>query len=151
MLVEVGVSNAVDVIGPVREHVAAERHVPLLITPVAMGTKLMVAPAVVEIAMTVVSIMVPVPIMVSIMVSIMPVMTPIVLIETVTIILVELLPAADRGVFVFVYSREMLKFLTSPAGRVFELRCGRGYRALAARSAAASAFSRRGKPVVALG
>ena len=147
MLVEVGVSNAVDVIGPVREHVAAERHVPLLITPVAMGTKLMVAPAVVEIAMTVVSIMVPVPIMV----SIMPVMTPIVLIETVTIILVELLPAADRGVFVFVYSREMLKFLTSPAGRVFELRCGRGYRALAARSAAASAFSRRGKPVVALG
>ena len=68
-----------------------------------MGTKLMGSPAVVEIAMTVASIPVPIPVVVSIM-------TPIVLIETVTIIMVKLLPAAACDAMVIVDTREMLWF-----------------------------------------
>jgi hypothetical protein len=79
MLVEVGVSNAMDVPGPVCELVAVERHVPLRIMVVPTVTNLLVAAAIVKIAMMVVSIMVPISIMVSIM-------TPIILIEGVTIV-----------------------------------------------------------------
>jgi hypothetical protein len=88
VLVEVGVSKAVDVIGAVREVVTAERDVPLLIEPVVMRTEIMVASAV-KIAMTVVSIMIPIPIM-----------APVVLIRT----------AAVRDAVVVVDPREVLWF-----------------------------------------
>jgi hypothetical protein len=93
MLVEVRISNAVDVVGPMSELVAVERDIPLLITPVVMGTKLVVAPSVVKIATTVVSTMVPIPIMVSIM-------APIVLIKT----------AAPSDAMVIVDTRDMFCF-----------------------------------------
>jgi hypothetical protein len=99
-----------------------------------MGTKLLVAPAVVEIAVMVVSIMVPIPIMVSIM-------TPIILIETVTIILVKLLPAAACDAMVIVHTREVL----------LECRGGPGCRPFAAFRAAPSAFRLRRNAGMVLG
>lgn len=71
--------------------------------PVVMRPKLMMTPDVVEIAMTAVSITVPIPIMVSIM-------TPIVLIKTVMIVPVKLLPAAACDAMVIIDTREMLRF-----------------------------------------
>ena len=88
MLVEVGVSNAMDVPGPVCELVAVERHVPLRIMVVPTVTRLLVAAAVIEIAMMVISIVGPIPIIVSIM-------APIILIEGVTIVPARLLPATS--------------------------------------------------------
>jgi hypothetical protein len=87
MLVEVGVSDAVDVPGPVCELAAVERNIPLRIVVVPMVTNLLVAPAIVKIAMMVISIMVPIAIVVSIM-------APIILIEGVTILPARLLPFA---------------------------------------------------------
>jgi hypothetical protein len=78
-----------------------------------MVTSLLVAPAIAEIAMMAVSIMVPIPIVVSIM-------APIILIEAV-IVVVELLPATGRDPMFI---------------------C-RGWRAFAAHSAAPSAFRLR--------
>jgi hypothetical protein len=133
MLVEVGVSNAVDVIGPVREVVAAERDVPLLKMAVVMGTKLIVPPSVVEIAMTVVSIMILIPIMVSNM-------APVVLIKT----------AAVCDAVVIVDTRKMQWFWPFPAEPVLESRIGRGRHTFAAGSAAPSAFRLRRNPGMAL-
>ena len=107
MLVEVGVSNAVEVPGPVCELVAAERHVALVIMPAAVGIEITVAPIAVEIVMPAVAITVPVAVMVPIVV---PIMTPIVLVETVTIILVKLIPTAAGDAVVIVDTREMLWF-----------------------------------------
>lgn len=63
----------------------------------------MVAPIAVEIVVTAVSVAVPIAIVV-------PIMTPIVLVETVTIILVKLIPAAAGDAVVIVETREMLRF-----------------------------------------
>ena len=63
--------------------------------PAAVGIEITVAPIAVEIVMPAVAIAVMVPIVV-------PIMTPIVLVETVTIILVKLIPAATGDPVVIV-------------------------------------------------
>jgi len=97
-----------------------------------MRTELIVAPVVV--AMTAVSI--PVPVMGSIMVAV-------VLIETVTIILVKLPPAPASDAVVIIDMAEMLWFRPFPAEPVLESRVGGGCRTFAARSAAPPAFRLR--------